>query len=119
MTDCSLTNSEESRKWPEGITSVKLTMNPYLLVLAEDKAAREGLKLWEYINLALFEKIGRPSKDELLDFAATFELDDLDPKWKHRLKLTARYEVEVRQATKHLGASGDSEPSDSIEIRTE
>ena len=102
MPDCSLTKSKESKKWPEDIISVKLTMNPYLLALAEDKAYRDGLKLWEYINLALWEKLGCPSKDELLDFAATFDLDDLDPKWKHRLKLTARHEVEVRKVTTQL-----------------
>ncbi|MGC8660005.1 MAG: hypothetical protein ACP5U1_13120 [Desulfomonilaceae bacterium] len=113
MTGCSLTNSEESKKWPEGIISVKLTMNPYLLVLAEEEAARQGLKLWEYINLALWEKLGEPSKDQLLDFASGFGVDDLDPKWKHRLKLAARHEVEVREAVKQAQTSGESKSPDS------
>jgi hypothetical protein len=98
MSTCSLTKTQESKEWPEAIISLKLTMNPYLMVMAEDKAAHEGLKLWEFINVALWEKIGKPSKEELLNFAAGFELDDLDPKWKKRLKLAARYEVEIQQA---------------------
>lgn len=100
MGNCSLTNSEESLNWPEGVVSVKLTMNPYLLVLAEEKAAARGLKLWEYINLALWKEIGNPTKTELMDFAASFELDEMDPKWKHRLKLAARHEVETGQIIK-------------------
>jgi len=100
MSTCSLTKTEESKKWPEGIISVKLTMNPYLLVLAEEKAAQTGLKVWEYINVALWEKLGKPSRSELLDFAASFDLDDMDPKWKKRLKLAARHEVEIQDAIK-------------------
>ena len=53
MSDCSVTVSESSKKWPEGIRSVKLTMNPSLLSLAEEAAAQNGMKLWEYINVAL------------------------------------------------------------------
>jgi hypothetical protein len=98
MSTCSLTKTQESKEWPEAIISLKLTMNPYLMVMAEDKAAQHGLKLWEFINVALWEKIGKPSKEDLLNFAAGFELDDLDPKWKKRLKLAARYEVETQQA---------------------
>jgi hypothetical protein len=100
MSTCSITKTEESKKWPEAIISVKLTMNPYLLVLAEEKAAEAGLKVWEYINVALWEKLGKPSRNELLDFAAAFDLDDVDPKWKKRLKLAARHEVEIQEAIK-------------------
>jgi len=46
MSTCSLTKTEESKKCPKGIISVKLTMNPYLLVLAEEKASQTGLKVW-------------------------------------------------------------------------
>ncbi|MCX5872723.1 MAG: hypothetical protein NTY51_05745 [Deltaproteobacteria bacterium] len=113
MTTCSLTKTEESKKWPEGIISVKLTMNPYLLVLAEEKAARAGLKLWEYINLALWEKLEEPSKDELLEFASALDVDDIDPKWKIRLKLAARHEVEVREAIKDCEGCNKAESSDS------
>ncbi|MGO8878616.1 MAG: hypothetical protein ACLPVO_09520 [Desulfomonilaceae bacterium] len=100
MSNCSLTKTDESKEWPEGIISVKLTMNPYLLVLAEEKAAKAGLKVWEYINVALWEKMGQPSREELTNFAAVFELDDMDPKWKERLKLAARHELEVMEQIK-------------------
>jgi hypothetical protein len=100
MSTCSLTKTEESRKWPEGIVSVKLTMNPYLLVLAEEMAAKAGLKVWEYINVALWEKMGQPSREELTNFAAVFEMDELDPKWKKRLKLAARHEIEIVEQIK-------------------
>ncbi len=101
MSTCNLTQTEESRKWPEGIVSVKLTMNPYLLVLAEEKAAKAGLKVWEYINVALWEKMGQPSREELANFAAVFEVDELDPKWKKRLKLAARHEIEIVEQIKN------------------
>ena len=39
MSTCSLTKTQESKEWPEAIISLKLTMNPYLMVMAEDKAA--------------------------------------------------------------------------------
>ena len=110
MSTCSLTKTQESKEWPEAIISLKLTMNPYLMVMAEEKAAHDGLKLWEFINVALWEKMGKPSKEDLLNFAAGFELDDLDPKWKKRLKLAARYEVEIRQAMMSQEQCKVSEP---------
>ena len=110
MSTCSLTKTQESKEWPEAIISLKLTMNPYLMVMAEEKAALDGLKLWEFINVALWEKMGKPSKEDLLNFAAGFELDDLDPKWKKRLKLAARYEVEIQQAMLNQEEYQVSEP---------
>ncbi len=95
MSDCSVTVSEASKKWPEGIISVKLTMNPYLLSLAEEAAAQNGMKLWEYINVALWEKLGEPGQDAMLTHAARQEITEEDAKWRKRLKLTARHELEV------------------------
>ncbi len=103
MTTCSLTKTDESKQWPEGVISVKLTMNPYLLAFAEEKSLQTGVKLWEFINLALWEKLGKPTESELIDFASSVEVDDLDAKWKKRLKLTARHEVEVREALNDRG----------------
>jgi hypothetical protein len=58
----------------------------------------------------LWEKLGKPTQPELLDFASSIEVDDLEPKWKKRLKLTARHEVEVREALKERdGCQGCSE----------
>jgi hypothetical protein len=102
MTTCSLTTTDESKQWPEGVISVKLTMNPYLLAFAEGKSMQAGVKVWEFINLALWEKFGKPTEQELLDFASSIEVDDLEPKWKKRLKLTARHELEVREALKDV-----------------
>ena len=110
MSTCSLTKTQESKEWPEAIISLKLTMNPYLMVMAEEKAALDGLKLWEFINVALWEKMGKPSKEDLLIFAAGFEVDDLDPKWKKRLRLAARYEVEIQQAMLNQEECQVSEP---------
>jgi len=93
---CSVTQSTEADNWPDGIISVKMTMNPYLLALAAEESMKRGMRTWELINLALWEKLGKPEKDELLDFAAGMEVLEEDPKWKKRLKLTARHEVEVR-----------------------
>ncbi len=104
MTTCSLTTTDESKQWPEGVISVKLTMNPYLLAFAEEKSMQAGVKVWEFINLALWEKLGKPAEQELLDFASSIEVDDLEPKWKKRLKLTARHEREVREALKHVNS---------------
>ncbi len=95
MTDCKITVSEASKNWPEGIISVKLTMNPYLLSLAEEAAAMSGMKTWEFINTALWEKLGQPDQNQMLNHAAGLDVGDDDPKWKKRLKLTARHEVEV------------------------
>jgi hypothetical protein len=45
--------------------------------------------------LAMWERLGKPDHDALMGFAAGMDVDEEDPKWKKRLKLTARYEVEV------------------------
>ncbi len=113
MSDCSITVSDASSNWPEGVISVKLTMNPYLLSMAEEAAARNGIKLWEFINVALWEKMGKPGMEVMLDYAAQQEISEDDPKWKKRLKLTARHEVEVlayKRTLKdesHLGPMND------------
>ncbi|MEW6352413.1 MAG: hypothetical protein AB1646_25455 [Thermodesulfobacteriota bacterium] len=95
MTLCSATKSHESGKWPEGIISVRMTMNPYLLAMAEERAHSEGVPLWEYVNAALWEKLGKPECPELYEFAAGLPVDDEDPKWKKRLSITARHEMAV------------------------
>ena len=95
MQQCSLSQSEEAKNWPDAVISVKLTMNPYLLAMAIEESLTRGIKLWELINSGLWEKLGKPDHDTLMEFAANMEVDDLDPKWKKRLKLTARHEVEV------------------------
>lgn len=97
MSECSLTRSKESQYWPEGTISVKLTMNPYLLAMAFEYAMNQNMKLWEFVNIALWEKLGRPDEDALLEYAANIELEDEDPKWKKRLKITARHELEVKK----------------------
>ncbi len=97
MSECSLTTSKESQNWPEATISVKLTMNPYLLAMAFEDAMSKGMKLWEFINIALWEKLGKPDEDALLEYAANIELDDEDPKWKKRLKITARHEIEMKK----------------------
>jgi hypothetical protein len=94
MTDCSITQSEESKNWPEGTISTKMTMNPYVLAMAIEEAYKNGVKPWEFINAAIWERLGKPDHDTLMEFAANLEVEDLDPKWKKRLKITARFEVE-------------------------
>ncbi len=115
MSNCSMTGSDASKSWPEGIISAKLTMNPYLLAMAQDAAYKEGLQPWEFINAALWDKLGKPDHDTLMGFAANLEIEDEDPKWKKRLKLTARFEVErtaaIKQREEAPQASG-IEPSD-------
>ena len=95
MIECSPTRSEDSKNWPEGIISVKVTMNPYIFALAMEESYKAGMKPWELINLALWEKLGKPDHDTLMEFAANLQIDDEDPKWKKRLKIAARHEVEV------------------------
>ena len=95
MSGCSVTQSEAAKNWPEGVVSVNLTMNPYLLALALEAALKDGMKLWEFINTALWEKLGRPDRDALMEFAANMEVVDEDPKWKKRLQIAARHEVAV------------------------
>ncbi len=102
MTECSVTRSPEAKNWPEGIISVKMTMNPYLLAMAIEEAYKSGLQPWEFINTALWEKLGKPDHDALMQFAADLEIIDEDPKWKKRLKITARHEVAVDAYRKEL-----------------
>jgi len=97
MTGCSITKSEAARNWPEGIVSVKLTMNPYLLAMAIEEALKKGMNVWELINTALWEKLGCPDKMTLMKFASDMEIFDEDPKWKKRLKITAAHEVAVAE----------------------
>jgi len=115
MAQCSLTQSEASKNWPEGIISVKLTMNPYILAMASEESLNRGMKLWELINIALWQELGKPDLDALLTFAADMEIFDEDPKWKKRLKIAARHELAVEEFRKQLAleesesdaASGD------------
>ncbi|MEJ2716886.1 MAG: hypothetical protein P8182_07065 [Deltaproteobacteria bacterium] len=107
MTQCSLNRSEASQNWPEGVISVKLTANPYLFALALHEAAKQGLKTWEFINVALWEKLGKPDHDTLMQFAAGLEIVDEDPKWMKRLKITARHELEVAALKKERGSAPD------------
>jgi hypothetical protein len=97
---CSTTRSPAAQSWPEGIISIKLTMNPYLYAMAQDEAAKQGLSLWEMVNIALWEKLGKPDYDTLMEFAARLDLNDEDPKWKQRLKMAARHEMEVQAERK-------------------
>lgn len=102
MAECSLTQSSDARNWPEGIISAKMTMNPYILAMAIEEAYKSGLPPWEYINTALWEKLGKPDHDTLMQFAANLEIVEEDPKWKKRLKITARHEVAVDAYRKEL-----------------
>jgi hypothetical protein len=100
MAQCSLTQSEASKNWPEGIISVKLTMNPYILAMASEESLNRGMKLWELINVAVWQELGKPDLDALLAFAANMEIFDEDPKWKKRLKIAARHELAVAEFRK-------------------
>ncbi|MDQ7785356.1 MAG: hypothetical protein RDU20_20905 [Desulfomonilaceae bacterium] len=102
MVDCSMTQSEAAKNWPEGVISVKMTMNPYVLAMALEESLVKGIRLWEFVNTALWEKLGKPDHDTLMEFAANLEVFDEDPKWKKRLKITARHEVEVAAYKKSL-----------------
>ncbi len=114
MVECSIAESEAAKNWPEGIISVKMTMSPYLLAMAIEKSLENGMKLWEFINTALWEKLGKPDHGTLMEFAANIEVFDEDPKWKKRLKITARHEVEVAAYRKALEDAKELEstPSD-------
>lgn len=110
MSECSVNESSVAKNWPEGIISVKMTMNPYILAMAIEAAYKSGLKPWEFINQALWEKLGSPDHDTLMEFAADLEIDDEDPKWKKRLKIAARHEVAVETYRKELQeAAGESD----------
>jgi hypothetical protein len=93
MSECSITCSADAKNWPEGVISAKITMNPYILAMAGEESLKQGMRLWELINVAIWEKLGKPSHDELMKFAADMEIYDEDPKWKKRLNITARHEV--------------------------
>ncbi len=93
MTECSMTCSEGSKDWPDGIISAKMTMSPYLLAMAHEEAYKNGMKPWEFVNLAIWEKLGKPDHATLMEFAANQEIDEMDPRWKKRLKITAQHEV--------------------------
>jgi hypothetical protein len=103
MGTCAVAQSEAARKWPEGVISAKLTMNPYLLAMAFEESMKAGVQLWEFINTALWEKLGEPDREKLLEFAANMEVFDEDPKWKKRLKIAARYEMGLEEFRKELG----------------
>jgi len=42
MSTCGVAQSEAAKKWPEGIISTKLTMNPYLLAMAFEESMKDG-----------------------------------------------------------------------------
>ena len=107
MSECSVTFSEEAKSWPEGIISAKITMNPYILAMAEQESLKRGTKLWELINVAIWEKLGKPTYDELMEFAANLEIFDEDPKWKKRLKIVASHEVAVTEMKEETTAAMD------------
>lgn len=102
MSTCAVAQSEAAKEWPEGLISAKLTMNPYLLAMAFEESMRAGTQLWEFINTALWEKLGEPGRDKLLEFAANMEVFDEDPKWKKRLKISARYQMGLEEFRKEL-----------------
>ncbi len=112
MTECSMTSSEASKNWPEGTVSIRITMNPYIFAMAMEQCFKEGMKPWEYINVAIWEKLGKPEHDALMDFAANLEIDDEDPKWKKRLRINARHEVEVARAKAEFMRMLEQEPAD-------
>jgi hypothetical protein len=111
MTQCSPTRSEESQNWPEGLISVKITMSPYVFAMALEEAFKRDMRPWEFINIAIWEKLGKPDHDTLMEFAANLEIDDEDPKWMKRLKITARHEVEVAAVRKERGAQAEEKQS--------
>jgi hypothetical protein len=109
---CSVTRSEGAKNWPEGIISVKMTMNPYLLAMAFEEALEDGMQLWELLNIALWEKLGCPDRESLMKFAADMEIFEEDPKWKKRLKITAAHEVAVAEYRKQMEQESSSHPRD-------
>ncbi len=102
MSECSITASAEAKNWPEGLISAKITMNPYILAMAGEECFKHGMKLWEFINLAVWEKLGRPSHQELIESAVRLEIFDEDPKWKKRLRLAAQHEVAAAEMRKQV-----------------
>ncbi len=106
MQTCSMTRSEASKNWPEGTILAKVTMNPYVFVMAVEEAYKQGLKPWEFINAAVWEKLGKPDQATLMEFAANLELEEEDPKWKKRLKITASHELEMAAAKRERAETG-------------
>ena len=51
MGTCAVAQSEAARKWPEGVISTKLTMNPYLLAMAFEESMKSGVQLWDGIRI--------------------------------------------------------------------
>lgn len=111
MAGCSITQSEAAKNWPEGIISVKMTMNPYLLAMAIEEAFHKGMKPWEFINNAIWDKLGSPDQDTLMEFAANMEIVDEDPKWKRRLKIAAAHEVAVAAYREEMAREASSPES--------
>lgn len=109
---CSMTQSEAAKNWPEGIISAKMTMNPYVLAMAIEESLTRGMKLWELVNIALWEKLGCPDQSTLMKFAAEMEIFDEDPKWKKRLKITAAHELAVAEYRKQLERETSSPEAD-------
>ena len=93
MDPCSMCQSDSGKEWPESVVSVRMTMSPYVFAMAIEAAMKSGVKPWEFINVAIWEKLGKPDHDTLMQFAANMDIDDEDPKWKKRLKITARHET--------------------------
>lgn len=108
MSQCSITASDEAKNWPEGLISAKITMNPYILAMAGEVSLKNGMKLWEFINLAIWEKMGKPSHEGLTELAANLEIFDEDPKWKKRLQIAARHEVAVAEVRRQAAAELDA-----------
>lgn len=111
MLQCSVTSSEASKNWPEGTVVVKLTMNPYVFAMAMEECFQHGMKPWEFINVAIWEKLGKPDQDTLMKFAANLEACDEDPKWKKRLIITARHELAMARAREEPATRESQEPS--------
>lgn len=115
MPQCSLTRSEASHQWPEAIITAKITMNPYIFAMAIEEAYKQGLPPWELVNVALWEKLGKPDRDALTQFAANLDLADEDPEWKKRLKITAAHEAAVAAAQREHGPDAASDPPTDVD----
>jgi hypothetical protein len=83
--------------WPEGSLSIKFMVNPYLLLFAITRCQELTVELGELINVALWEKLGKPDRDELVRLAAEMEVSEEHPRWMRHLQTTANFELS-RQA---------------------
>jgi len=83
--------------WPEGSLSIKFLVNPYLLLFAIKGCQELGVELGEFINKAIWEKLGKPDRDELIRLAAETEISEEHPRWMKHLQTTALFELS-RQA---------------------